>query len=410
MAVTAPPRPPDTNRPGESREIEALQEQLLIEEARQRARRRRRRNLAVVLLALVVGAAVGSGRDAGGEGGPSEGGAAAPASAAAHAGLRAGNGLIAVSDGDRTLEIVNPDGSGAEAIHCPSPADCGIFEPAWSPDGARLAFVGGRSRAMSVYVWDGAGAARKLAACGYCGMLVGSRLKWSPDGAEIVFSRDMPGAYQLALWIVDTRSGRARQLTDCGSHCADVHPDWSPDGEAIIFTRAGRDSGGPVAYTVHPDGSDLTKLDTGPAAHPAWSPDGERIAYDGGGRAGDRIFVAAADGSQRTLIVEGPRGSGPGMPSWSPDGTKLAFFSTPGTPGRFTTEVWAISADGSHKRRLTAAACCVGMWAPPVWSPDGKQIVFAANNAGGTHVVNADGSGLHRISVRNAQALSWQPR
>jgi Tol biopolymer transport system component len=257
---------------------------------------------------------------------------------------------------------------------------------------------------MSVYVTGDARAPRKLAACGACGTLSGSRLDWSPDGAEIVFSRDMPGAGrpQSVLWIVDTRTGRLRQLTDCGSNCGDFHPDWSPNGELVIFTRFNRD--GTWLYTVRPDGSALTKFDTPSAQHPVWSPDGRWIAFD----AADKVFVAAADGSQRKLIIDGARGSGPGAPSWSPDGTKLAYFYTPGTPGRFTAEVWTSNTDGSHKQRLAGSACCVGMWAPPVWSPDGKQIAFAADSAGGTYVVNANGSGLHRISALHAGALSWQ--
>jgi len=44
----------------------------------------------------------------------------------------------------------------------------------------------------------------------------------------------------------------------------------------------------------------------------------------------------------------------------------------------------------------------------PIWSRDGKQIAFAANSAGGTFVVNTDGSGLHRLSSAAAIALAWQ--
>ena len=352
----------------------------------------------VLLLGLAIaGVVVGFGRAAG---------------PTARGGSSAVNGRIAVSDGSRTLEIVNPDGSEVQAIHCPrAVAICGIFEPAWSPDGARLAFVRGRpfpDAAMSVYVRNRAGAARKLADCGECGNQHGNRLEWSPDGTQIVFNRDMPsaGTYQSMLWIADTRTGGLRQLTECGSNCADVHPDWSPNGELIIFSRLSRD--GASLYTVHPDGSGLTELEleTPWAFHPMWSPNGQKIAFDGA----DKVFVAAADGSQPKLLVDGARGSGPGVPSWSPDGTRLAYFSTPGTPGRFTAEVWTINPDGSHTQRLAAAACCVGFWAPPVWSPDGKQIAFAANNAGGTYVVNATGGGLHGISMLNAGALSWQPR
>ena len=140
-------------------------------------------------------------------------------------------------------------------------------------------------------------------------------------------------------------------------------------------------------------------------------PDGSKIAFDGilG------VYVSAADGSQSKLLVEEDEG-GPGRPSWSPDGTKLAFFNTPSAPASraspgafgYGTEVWTINVDGTGKTRIAHSGCCVEMWAAPIWSPDGKQIAFAANQAGGTFVVNADGSGQRRISSTAATALDWQ--
>jgi Tol biopolymer transport system component len=86
----------------------------------------------------------------------------------------------------------------------------------------------------------------------------------------------------------------------------------------------------------------------------------------------------------------------------------LAFFFTPGGPGQFTAEVWTITTDGSEKQRLYHSACCVGSWAPPIWSPDGKKIAFAADSADGTFVVAADGTGLRRLSTASANGLTWQ--
>jgi Tol biopolymer transport system component len=74
----------------------------------------------------------------------------------------------------------------------------------------------------------------------------------------------------------------------------------------------------------------------------------------------------------------------------------------------FTAELWTINIDGSHRRRLAKTGCCVETWAPPVWSPDGKQIAFAANSAGGTFVINADGSGKRQLSPAAAVAIAWR--
>jgi Tol biopolymer transport system component len=411
VTVTTPPRLP---RPDDLRDrsaFEALREQALIEEARRRARRRRQRYAAVALLGVAVAVAVGFGRAGGGRH------TSAPAAASGLSQVRtaATNGKIAFDGGAGTLQVVNPDGSGLQVVaHC-TVSSCGILEPAWSPDGKRLAFVRGHlggpngrsSSSLDVRDSDGGGV-RRLAACGSCGEQWGGRLSWSPDGSRIAFSRDSgPGGAQ-SLWVVAVGNGKLQRLTTClPRYCVDFAPAWSPSGQLIVFSRTvKRDSSLHTSlYTVHPDGSLLAKVTTvARAADPQWSPDGHQLAFDGN----NRIYIADADGSQLKLVLAGAAGSGPGVPSWSPDGTRLAFFNTPGRPGGFAAEVWTMKTDGSARRRLYHSACCVQIWAAPIWSPDGTKIAFAATSAGGTFVINADGSGLRRLSTAYADALAWQ--
>ena len=109
------------------------------------------------------------------------------------------------------------------------------------------------------------------------------------------------------------------------------------------------------------------------------------------------------------MLFAGARDTGPRAPSWSPDGQRLVFFKTAGQPGRYRAEIWTMNPDGSGKERLYRSGCCVDLWAPPIWSPDGRVIAFSANSAGGTLVINADGTGLRRLSRATAYSLSWQP-
>jgi TolB protein len=320
-----------------------------------------------------------------------------------------GNGGIALGGGSRLL-LANPNGPGLRKIAgCAfSSRSCTIAEPAWSPDGRQIAFTGGydgepRERSsMSLYVAAAHGrGARKLASCGLCAKQWGGQLGWSPDGKWIAFSRDTGLSGQESLWIVAAAGGKPRRLTDCHT-CTDVIPVWSPDGKLLVFQRNG--PLGDSLYTVHPDGSGLTRIASG--SEPKWSPDGRKIAFD---LSPDSIGVANADGSHVHVLLSGGPGSGPGDPSWSPDGRKLVFFNTPGQPGRYRAEVWTMNADGSDKKRLYRAGCCVDIWAPPIWSPDGRRIAFAAAAPGGTFVINADGTGLRRLSPTTATALAWQP-
>jgi Tol biopolymer transport system component len=328
------------------------------------------------------------------------GGTMAVAATPGSSSTRAGNGQIAlVESRSSVLVSVNPDGSGRRVLaRCRDSSTCRMTAFAWSPDGGRLLFfrAEGQSRSYSLDVVDAGGRTiRRLARCGYCGLIVmGSGAAWSPDSSSIAFS----GAN--GLFVVDVKRGMARRLTLCGTRCIDHSPAWSPDGSKIAFVRVGS------LYTVNPDGSAVTKLTSVPpfVRNPAWSPDGRRLTFEGT----DQIYVIDVDGSHQTVLLDGSRGSGPGASSWSPDGTSILYFNTPGTPGAFTAEVWVMKPDGTEQRRLYHSGCCVLTWSPPIWSPDGTSIAFSADSAGGVRVMNSDGSDLRTLSATPSE-VAWQP-
>jgi TolB protein len=354
--------------------------------------------------------------------------------------LLGGNGGIALGGDMGKLLVTEPDGSlhafGVCSAWRPGDSTCSVEEPAWSPDGRRVAFVSGRTRRvgngdmefLSLYVAaaDGTGV-RKLAPCGSCGDAEGSNLAWSPDGKWIAFTRQT--GRQVSLWVVAADGGGPHRLTDCDGRCIDIEPAWSPNGRLLLFQRMGDARLGRSLYTIHPDGSGLTKIRSN-AADPAWSPDGRRIAFDKitvRGPEGDvlaydhGIEVVEADGSHPRWLTPGRwgRGQSPGAPAWSPDGRKLVFLQTPrrGPHSGFRAEIWTMNADGSAKKRLYQSGWGLESGAPPIWSPDGRMIAFGAStynpatheNAGGIFVINADGTGLKRISPIPFPQLSWQP-
>ena len=408
MLVTDAPQRVDDNLTERTR-IRALREQALIEEARRRTRRRRRgyAGAAIVVLSAAVGIVLAHIRSP-------ETGAAVHASGPVSS-VQAIHESIAIADGSGSLLVVNPDGSGLRTAARCSRADtrCGIYEPAWSPDGTRLAFLRGKglmppnlSEKLSLFVLDTRdGKVRRLAVCGDCGVINRGVLAWSPDGARIAFTRDSARVGHQSIWVVDRAGGGPRRLTSCPvARCIDVQPAWAANGRLIVFTRIGGYRS--ALYTVRPDGTHLARIKTVPGAiDPSWSPDGRTIAFD----AADSIYVTILAGSRSTRLVAGSgAGSGPGAPSWSPDGARLAFFSTPGQSGAFTAEVWTMNADGSAKRRVAHTACCVESWAAPVWSPDGRKIAYAATSAGCTFVVNATCGGSQLLTARSASTLSWR--
>jgi TolB protein len=112
------------------------------------------------------------------------------------------------------------------------------LSPTFAPDGRRMAFVSTRAGAPQIYVMAPDGTDQELLAPYDYGVTGSSNAPdWSPDGASVVFHRDVNRAPQL--FILDVASRKVRQLTSSGRN---EDPTWAPDGRHIAFVsdRSGR--------------------------------------------------------------------------------------------------------------------------------------------------------------------------
>jgi Tol biopolymer transport system component len=189
--------------------------------------------------------------------------------------------------------------------------ECWDEDPAYSPDGSRIAFVrtrGALAEGQSeIAIQDLAtGAVTLLVATGVP-MAEGwiAQPSWSPDGTQIVYHRNMqtqadnrPTA--TSLLIAEADGTAVRELpTPPGQNAADA--DWSPDGTRILFASAGfRETEGVEVpsdiFTIRPDGTGLVELLPGWA--PSWTPDGRHILYWGV----RTPYLANADGTDGRAI------------------------------------------------------------------------------------------------------------
>jgi Tol biopolymer transport system component len=256
--------------------------------------------------------------------------------------------------------------------------------PAWSPDGSRIAFYSERDGNAEIYVMDADGGnVRRLTTVasdeGYP--------SWSPDGRTITFDSDRDGNFEI--YAMNADGTNVRRLTNHPSR--DVSATWAPDGSGIAF-MSDRDGGFDV-YLMNSDGSNTRRATkTGTSWFPVWSQDSTRLAFHVGR---DVHTMPAAGGDLRRLTHDPDNGM---YPSWSPDGSRLVFMSW--RSGR--TQLYVMNADGTAQKTLVTMER--GDAIDPRWSPDGLSIAFVHMPEGmngeerAIYVVNADGSGLRKVS------------
>jgi dipeptidyl aminopeptidase/acylaminoacyl peptidase len=231
----------------------------------------------------------------------------------------------------------------------------------------------------------------------------------SPDGTRVAYTvteTDMDqDAYVTQVWLADVASGKAIQLTR--GKKSSSGPAWSPDGRWLAFTSSRVDDKSQI-FVISPDGGEavqLTKSETGVGGY-AWSRDGRAIAYvsadpvakeakERKDHYGDFEVVRREYTHSHLWTVDVAEALNAPQPGrrrtsgksftvggfdWSPDGTRIAFSATinPDLINGGTSDIYVLDLAGGQVRKVVEQP---GPDSSPLWSPDGRSILFSS--AGG---------------------------
>lgn len=248
---------------------------------------------------------------------------------------------------------------------------------------------------------------------------------WSPDGRHVSISTACAdGQENCAATIIDVDSRSVRQFkwpdpsleTNCGQ--------WSPSGNRLACESFGVDD--PTRngiYTIRSsDGGGLTRITSNPGEDDQpgdFSATGGRLVFS---RLVDDVpvglLVVRLDGTAlHEITPPGFANEGMSNGSWSPSGNRILFANRTSAENRLS--VWMVKADGSDLHEVPIDPNCGGLFTDPKsvscfqpsWSPDGRRILFTRISANGTqenvYTVNADGSGLTRVTNTGADQADW---
>jgi dipeptidyl aminopeptidase/acylaminoacyl peptidase len=269
--------------------------------------------------------------------------------------------IVYVKDGD----IWVMDADGTNQTNLTNTPDINERDPAWSPDGTKIAFTGpgdfnedNSGGLEDIYVMDADPSTDDAASLTNTPNSLEYQPSWAPSGAQLVFVREV--SEQSDIFVMDANGENATNLTqtDANEHA----PDWSPDGTKIAVAGVRKPTATATPCPTATATATATACPEQPTA--AW-----------------KILTMDPDGKNEAILTGDEFHAFDDAPDWSPDSTKVVFMKQCQGVCSDAWEIWGVNRDGSGDTNLTPNDLSdedrqVAQHTGPSWSPDGTEITF----------------------------------
>jgi len=206
---------------------------------------------------------------------------------------------------------------------------------------------------------------------------------WSPDGMKLAFTKiSSPEAYHGEIFIIEYDNAIPYSITNLPKQEINLiarSPVWSPDGKKLVMEDLNKE-----LYIIEPRGRDnppvifkLTNKAEFEAFCPSWSPDGKYILFSrttGKEQVKADIYTVKTSGTGMKEVVKKPK-SEDMNPQWSSDGKYIAFDSKDYGANK-KRDIYLVKSEGGEPVNLTRTPDIDET--NPVWSPDGTKLVYLA--------------------------------
>ena len=246
---------------------------------------------------------------------------------------------------------------------------------------------------------------------------------FNPTGDKIAFLTDRNGYKEIM--VMRAADGKILETVVKGEKAGDYEEmhwlrggiTWSPDGTMLAFaTKAGNRDAIHISKVEGTGQNKVIKPDMDAIYSPSWSPDGSKILFSAINKGRLDLFTVNVETEAITRLTNDFFDESTAQ--WSPDGTQIVFasdrleepYEITVVSARRGYDIFIMNADGSGIRRITTSPF---QDLNPSWSPDGKNIVFISDRNGISNLYTVN---LEEMTVRpltnlltSASSPTWSP-